>query len=579
MAGQGTGTGAALLKVVADEIVSRIGAFTSADRTIVKRFESAQGGLVLCGIAYSRASKPAWAPESTLTDRVHEFVAIAVKAGQVAVCASESALRDWVVARLKSARPIPVDVIERAFVGSGTTAMWLRGAHTSTSSKPDAKALSGTALEDALDPLGDQTFFYSAVRTTVPIKQKNAKPNSAVGASPANARIWLNRPADWESFCHDLEKVIDRAAAPHKSVKRYPALAQHLPDLTAAKNAYAIAVVPLELLSDTDEELRDLAQQWAYGAEFKVAATTGPSLEADVTIEGASVGRVALSVSYADRVKTDASWLAAPTGDPGRRREFLERVVEGDWLKIYYEGGITVAGKNAYRTTWRDQPFGWEFVDLTGYEVKDEKPKLHSGLSLSECIGEPKADGTPDNSLFGYVVREAFKSGWLASDDGSMELADFIHVDPTSRAVTLIHAKASNSKAGARRVSVSQYEVVVGQAVKNLRHLDRIVLADRLKAGKDKKIARAVWHDGNRVNDRSGIIAAVQALGEGYRKRVIVFQPQLTERERNACVGPQATASGERLIRMKQLDTLMLSARLSARAVGGDLVGWGDKTP
>jgi hypothetical protein len=569
---------AALLKVVANEIAGRIEA-AGGDRTIVDRFDSTEGGLQLQGIAYRRDSRPAWAPESTLTDRVHEFVAVAIKGRHVAVCASESVLRDWVATRLKSARAVPVDTIERAFVGTGATAMWLRGVHTPTSSKPTAKSLLGPALEDALDPLGDQTFFYSAVRTTVPIKQKDAKRDSAVGASPANARVWLNRPEDWDSFCHDLEVVIDRTAAPPKRVKRYPALAQHLSDLASVKKAYAIAVVPLELLSDTDEGLRDLAQQWAYGAEFDVSGTNGPSLEADVRMEGVAIGRVALDVTFSDRIKIEARWLPGPAGDPARRAEFLERVVEADWLKIYYEGGITVAGNNAYRTAWRDQPFDWTFVDLTGYEVKEEKPALHGGLDLSQCIGTPKADGTLDNSLFGFVVRQAFNTGWLASDDGSMELADFIHIDPATRTVTLIHAKASKSKAAARRASVSQYEVVVGQAVKNLRHLDRIVLADRLEAGKDKKIARAVWHDGNRVADRSGIIAAVKGLGEGYQKRVIVFQPQLTQREWNACAGPQRTATGDRLIRVRQLDTLMLSARLSARAVGGDLIGWADGSP
>lgn len=572
-------TGPALLEVVANEIADRINAARGSDRTLLKRFDSAEGGLKVHGIAYYRESRPPWAPESTLTDRVHELIAVAVKGRHVAVCASEAPLRDWIATRLKSARTVPIDTIERAFVGSGATAMWLRGVHTPTSSKPTAKSLIGPALEDALDPLGDQTFFYSAVRTTVPIKQKNAKGDSAVGAAPASARIWLNRPGDWESFCYDLEKVMDRAAAPPKRTERYPALAQRLPDLAGVKRANAIAVVPLELLSDTDEQLRDLAQQWAYGAEFDVTRTNGPSLEADVTMEGTKIGRVALDVTFSERVKIEARWLTAPSAAAARQAEFVGVVVERDWLKIYYQGGITVAGKNAYRTAWRDQPFDWTFVDLTGYEVKEEKPTLHGGMDLSQCIGTTKADGTLDNSLFGFVVRQAFNTGWLASDDGSMELADFIHVDPATRTVTLIHAKASKSKAAARRASVSQYEVVVGQAVKNLRHLDRMVLAERLEAGKDKKIARAVWHDGTRMNDRSGLIAAVGALGEGYTRRVIVFQPQLTQREWNACAGPQRSATGDRLIRVRQLDTLMLSARLSARAVGGDLIGWADGSP
>ena len=121
--------------------------------------------------------------------------------------------------------------------------------------------------------------------------------------------------------------------------------------------------------------------------------------------------------------------------------------------------------------------------------------------------------------------------------------------------------------------------MVVGQAVKNLRHLDRVLLADALEAGKDKKIARAIWHNGVRQKDRADMIVAVRALGQDYARRVVVFQPQLTKTEWDACVGTKKTAKGDRLIRMKQLDTLMLSARLSARSIGGELVAWADAPP
>lgn len=72
--------------------------------------------------------------------------------------------------------------------------------------------------------------------------------------------------------------------------------------------------------------------------------------------------------------------------------------------------------------------------------------------------------------------------------------------------------------------------MVVGQAVKNLRHLDRVLLADALEAGKDKKIARAIWHNGVRQKDRADMIVAVRALGQDYARRVVVFQPQLTKK-------------------------------------------------
>ena len=41
-----------------------------------------------------------------------------------------------------------------------------------------------------------------------------------------------------------------------------------------------------------------------------------------------------------------------------------------------------------------------------------------------------------------------------------------------------------------RNVSVADYEIVVSQALKNVRHLDRRNLETELRIGKDKKISR-----------------------------------------------------------------------------------------
>jgi hypothetical protein len=537
------------------------------------------GGLHVQVLTYIRETVPAWAPLSNWRDISHEVIVVGTKGGHVAICSSDNSMRDRIARDIVVARPVAFDVIERAFVGIDAKAMWLSGIHTPTSAKATSKSLLGPALEDALDPLGDQSYFYKAVRTTVDLVQSGKGKPSVVGASPANGRIWLNRPADWDAFKLDLESLIDRTANPPPATMRFAALAQRLNGIGAVSGAYACAIVPTELLSEDDDTLRDLAQLWAYESVIDVTACAGASLEAMIHLEGVAVGRVKLDVQYADKVTITSQWMDQPAGAQDRRNEFEEAILRKGWLKIYYERGKTISGGYAYSSAWRDQPFDWEFLDLTDFAVEEEKPARQVGLTLAESIAELKDDGALDNSLFGYVVRRAFTTGWLASDDGSMELADFVHIDPTSQTVTLIHAKGSNSDRDNRQVSVANYEIVVGQAVKNLRHLDRVILADALATGKDKKIARAIWHDGKRQADRSGMIAAAKALGPGYDKRVIVFQPQLTQREHQCCTGVYPTAKGDRLIRMKQLDTLMLSARLSARATGADLIGWADRTP
>src|SRR5690606_13184391 len=104
------------------------------------------------------------------------------------------------------------------------------------------------------------------------------------------------------------------------------------------------------------------------------------------------------------------------------------------------------------------------------------------------------------NSLFGYMVKrwgivegQPGPSGWLACDDGSMESADFIHLDGEGRTLSLIHVKGSGTASATRGISVTDYEIVVGQAIKNLRHLDRGLLIEKLEAGTDHQIATATW--------------------------------------------------------------------------------------
>jgi hypothetical protein len=156
--------------------------------------------------------------------------------------------------------------------------------------------------------------------------------------------------------------------------------------------------------------------------------------------------------------------------------------------------GHTVMQGRCYAAGFTDQHFAWTFEPMAGFEIDREKPKFSKTSPLADNIGL-----STDRSLFGLVKRRLFPKGWLACDDGSMELADFIHVDPDNAIVTLIHVKASETKKPDRTVSVADYEIVVSQAVKNVRHLDRRNLETELRNGKGKKIGAAVWKDGKKA--------------------------------------------------------------------------------
>ena len=219
------------------------------------------------------------------------------------------------------------------------------------------------------------------------------------------------------------------------------------------------------------------------------------------------------------------------------------------------------------------QPSNSVRMDRDKTIFKNEKPLVGRRFAV-ENLGN--AD---DKSLFGLVARHwpnmdarGEPTGWLVCDDGAMESADFIHLDETRSPpeLTLIHVKGSGSGDAKRDLSVSDYEVVIGQAVKNLRHVDRGLLADKLTANAGGVLKNAVWYNGERQADRKALLKILKALGSNLKKKVVVFQPRVRRSVfndiRKKMDGGKPPDAAVR--RMQQLDALLLGARADCFSLG-----------
>lgn len=123
-------------------------------------------------------------------------------------------------------------------------------------------------------------------------------------------------------------------------------------------------------------------------------------------------------------------------------------------------------------------------------------------------------------------------------------------------------------------MSVSDYEVVVGQAVKNVRHIDRGLLGDKLAANAEGVLKDAVWHNGERQKDRKELLQVLKGLGSNLKTKVVVFQPRvcrsvLNDIRQKMNDGKPADAS---VRRMRQLDALLLGARADCFSLGASFV-------
>lgn len=562
-----------LASVIADQ------AGKSSERTSRKILQTLgpeeDGDLISQAVIYEESAPPSWYKGSALDEKRNQLIVFAVRGSKAALCATDSAMRDRIVDNLALARPMPRDTI-RAFVGGEAKALWLNGIHTPTSSKADTKTLTGSALEDALDPIGDQSYYYSAARTIPRIEglKKNNR-DVTVGAAPAGGRIWVRRAAGWDNFKEMIKVIFDVADHPPAADDPFALLSQPMDSIDDVTDAYGLALVPPELMTEDygSEEDRETARRWAYDASYAVTALAEASLSVAIELDGQAVGNLELQIGLEEGETTlTPNWTHRVPGMDALCDACEAQITDLDRIKIFYDSGHALAQGQFYDGGYVDQQFDWDFHSFDGYSIGDEKPTVPAGSTLADRIAQHG-----DNSLFAYVVEKLFvddegnPTGWLASDDGSMEAADFIHISNDGSVVSLVHVKAASNPAANREAAPADYEVVVGQAVKNLRYLERRQLADELEKGKLKKIGAAVWHDGVKQANRDGLIAQAKKLKARVRKQLFVLQPRISRTERDYCWSAAATAN--RAKRIRQVETLMLAARISAQACGASFIG------
>jgi hypothetical protein len=172
------------------------------------------------------------------------------------------------------------------------------------------------------------------------------------------------------------------------------------------------------------------------------------------------------------------------------------------------------------------------------------------------------------------VNRDSGNSGWLACDDGSGELADFIHLDEHQGTLSLIHIKGASTSSPTRGISVGAYEVVVSQAIKNLRHLDRFYLAEGLRLGLERNIGRLVWYNGQ-ITRRTAMLDALERVGASHRRQIVILQPHTRP---DTLESIRRTPSHPQQLRLRQLDTLLLGTEASCRNLGATFTVIGDGT-
>lgn len=149
---------------------------------------------------YSINKIPSWTKRNDIYD-IENHIALTFSLGSyVAFYFSEKGMKDLIRECFKSAPltnllPVEIAKLNHLFINEDNIKMlWLLGIYGKTTFKADSKVLGGNSVAESLDPLEDQSYMMSAVRTEIGVN------NKTIGLNPFKSSIWKGPCKDWDSF-------------------------------------------------------------------------------------------------------------------------------------------------------------------------------------------------------------------------------------------------------------------------------------------------------------------------------------------------------------------------------------------
>jgi hypothetical protein len=452
--------------------------------------------------------------------------------------------------------------------------LWLAGIHRDTAIKPSSKILSGSSLAEAIDPMNDASYLAGAVRS------------SEGGVSLRNSSVWTGPNNTMQAFEARSIKLLDAvraaiAASPPDDLPVHGSLARWITSMNGTADCYFIAHADPETLDSASG--RHKAQELVNAFDVQLAnpgAVVGKAAWSFKALVTHAVSATSKMIDVVPDLAGDRVVYVIDPLPPAPFDDWVTAVMESpSLLRAYYNSGHTITSGSVSQMRIQDAPFDkFVFVDFTGYLVTQEKPMLCKGIAA------PLQNMTSltDVSLFKWIFKEGLRllnlaqpsqgQCWLYCDDGSSEVADFVHLDigSTPKRLTLFHAKGAGSTAPTRRSVPGPYELVVSQAIKNLRAFDAKQLLFRIEKRLEDNGTERIWDQPWAVGiqpmpDAAAFKAALEQLGTDYGCEVIVVQPHV-RRSDFLPAWPQELPQSA-TVGAKQLRTLLFGLESTARAV------------
>jgi len=526
-------------------------------------------------ISIAEERKVGWDGSGTLTDRLNHLLIGFVSENIALIYMSDSRLKlkiqdALIKQQIGGWRGLEQSILNTAFLtGQKLRALWLGGTHRSVDFRPDTKVMSGQDLREAIDPFGDSSFMPSAARSP------------KAGVSLSRSGVWKGAKSNWAQFCENARLIFldvqSALAAGALTQEIHPFLARLCEDLSGVSDAYDLCFADEEILETAGalyERLKELQNYEIRLLPLRTVNSHIAVINVDHIPTGESTTIEVKPGLAGERIFFELTLAGDTLSSLHRFKELIETSPE--LLRIYYDSGHVISSATLSQAAIQDNEFTY-FVDgdfevsapFPKVALKDEKP---AGSNMRAWLVAMTT--ASDDSLFSWVRHRGISqlslpqpapgTTWLLCDDGAGEIADFIHIHAPSGGipiVTAIHVKGANNGDASRQISVSAFEVVVGQAIKNLRQIlgKRILekIANAIAGGDESRVWDSPWPAATSNQARRDLRDALRRCGANCRYEVVVVQPHVRRTHYDAVVNQ---------VKAKKLRTLLFGALVMARS-------------
>lgn len=525
---------------------------------------------------YRLCKSPSWISNKEFIDIEHHiFISFEVK-NYYAFYFSESTKKDEVreyfgTKNLPDISVVKINQLNFNFINEDDIKMiWLSGIHGKSNYKANSKVLGGDGVADALDPLLDQSYMMSAVRTQIDGEK------STYGINTFKSSIWRGPCSSWQVFENRTLEILDKLNShPQENESPISILSYPVPDCTDLSAPYDFCLIDYEFLQENDGQIRKellIELQYEYSSSIVEQLTTNSSIiELDIFYNLVLIGNVKVQPIISD-YKVRFEIIAKNPIQKKHFDKYLRVFNYPDLIKCWYESGHALVNAMVFKTGYRDVEYSnflWTYFD--GIDLTKEKPGNNKKKPELDRIGK-------DDSLFCWVQKNwngqwiepaDFElkdkvTGWLFCDDGAGEQADFIHIDHyhNQAIISLIHVKAAKSCSEKREVSVGVHDIVLNQAIKNIRSCTRRILYDTLAERVNESQKKHCWRNGEK-GEAKDFLTYLKNLdnNKSIRTRVIVIQPHTQKSVYEKFKGKKVR---------NQLDVLLISAENAVHSTGAD---------